>query len=71
MPKIFNALSFYAIRQIVQLTAIITISSLVFMHCASPLPSGDIDNGGIFLPDGFEALVVVDSLEGSAYTYAP
>lgn len=26
------------------------------------LPAGDVDNGGLFLPNGFEALVVVDSL---------
>jgi glucose/arabinose dehydrogenase len=30
-----------------------------------PLPPGDPDNGGLILPDGFEALVVVDSI-GSA-----
>lgn len=28
------------------------------------LPKGDKDNGGLYLPDGFEALVVVDSLGG-------
>ena len=30
-----------------------------------PLPPGDPDNGGLFLPEGFEAVVVVDSI-GSA-----
>lgn len=30
------------------------------------LPAGDPDNGGLFLPDGFEAVVVVDSLTGRA-----
>lgn len=32
--------------------------------CQSPsqLPSPDPDNGGLFLPDGFEALVVADSV---------
>ncbi|MEZ5106669.1 MAG: hypothetical protein R2757_19355 [Draconibacterium sp.] len=29
------------------------------------LPPGDPDNGGLFLPGGFEAVVVVDSI-GSA-----
>jgi len=29
------------------------------------LPSGDPDNGGLILPEGFEAVVVVDSI-GSA-----
>lgn len=30
------------------------------------LPSGDPDNGGLTLPDGFEALVVADSIRGAA-----
>ena len=30
------------------------------------LPPGDADNGGLILPEGFEAVVVVDSLEGAA-----
>ena len=30
------------------------------------LPAGDAGNGGLFLPDGFEAVVVVDSLKGRA-----
>ena len=30
------------------------------------LPPGDPDNGGLVLPKGFEAVVVVDSLEGAA-----
>lgn len=29
-------------------------------------PPADADNGGLFLPDGFQALVVVDSLKGQA-----
>jgi glucose/arabinose dehydrogenase/mono/diheme cytochrome c family protein len=32
--------------------------------CSAPLPSEP--NGGLFLPDGFEAVVVVDELEGQA-----
>lgn len=41
--------------------------SLFFIQCneKSNLPKGDPDNGGIVLLDGFEALVVVDSI-GSA-----
>ena len=30
------------------------------------LPAGDPDNGGLFLPNNFEAVVVVDSLKGRA-----
>ncbi|HEX8038094.1 MAG TPA: cytochrome C, partial [Chryseosolibacter sp.] len=38
------------------------------MKCSSTgeLPAGEADNGGLFLPDGFEAVVVVDSLKGRA-----
>jgi glucose/arabinose dehydrogenase/mono/diheme cytochrome c family protein len=32
----------------------------------SDLPAGDPGNGGLSLPDGFEAIVVVDSLKGRA-----
>lgn len=32
----------------------------------SGLPPGDPDNGGLFLPDSFEAVVVVDSLHGGS-----
>ena len=37
-------------------------------HCKVEveLPKGDPDNGGLHLPDGFEAVVVVDSLRGRA-----
>lgn len=31
------------------------------------LPSGDSNNGGLFLPDGFEAVVVVDSIGSSRH----
>jgi glucose/arabinose dehydrogenase/mono/diheme cytochrome c family protein len=30
------------------------------------LPPGDADNGGLFLPGGFQAVVVIDSLKGQA-----
>ena len=39
-------------------------SAVFFTQCKSEL-KGDADNGGLMLPNGFEALVVVDSL-GSA-----
>lgn len=43
-------------------------SALLFAQCQTGpnLPPGDPDNGGLYLPDGFEALVVVDSLNGYA-----
>lgn len=45
----------------------ITSIVLLFLLCTScngfkNSPKGDPDNGGLFLPDGFEALVVVDSI---------
>ena len=42
----------------------IFIMSAFFSSCSqkSSLPAGDIDNGGLFLPDGFEAVVVADSI---------
>jgi glucose/arabinose dehydrogenase/mono/diheme cytochrome c family protein len=48
--------------------AAILVMALATMKCSSTaeLPAGDPDNGGLFLPDGFEALVVVDSLKGRA-----
>src|SRR5882672_12107637 len=35
-------------------------------RCKDKLPPGDPGNGGLFLPRGFEAVVVVDSLRGRA-----
>lgn len=42
--------------------------TLTLARCSATLelPAGDADNGGLLLPDGFEAVVVVDSLEGRA-----
>ena len=40
---------------------------LYFTQCRQHgLPPGDPDNGGLTLPKGFEAVVVVDSLDGAA-----
>src|SRR5680860_528467 len=42
----------------------IYIMTAFFSSCSqkSSLPAGDIDNGGLFLPDKFEAVVVADSI---------
>ena len=41
-----------------------------FFQCAKNptfiLPPGDTDNGGLFIPDDFEAIVVTDSIQGKA-----
>ena len=44
------------------------ICGVLFVSCMDPrsTPSGDPGNGGLFLPENFVALVVVDSLEGRA-----
>ena len=41
---------------------------LYFTQCRRHrgLPDADPDNGGLFLPDGFGAVVVIDSLSGAA-----
>lgn len=41
----------------------LVVLSFCMCQCSMPpeLPPGDADNGGLFLPDGFEALVVADS----------
>jgi glucose/arabinose dehydrogenase/mono/diheme cytochrome c family protein len=44
------------------------VAAILFLQChsvqdtARPLPAGDSTNGGLILPGGFEALVVVDSI---------
>jgi glucose/arabinose dehydrogenase len=42
--------------------------TMIFGHCSEKfeLPPGDPDNGKLFLPDNFQAVVVVDSLKGRA-----
>lgn len=39
---------------------------LGFIQCKSKQPEGDRDNGGLFLPKDFTAVIVVDSLKGRA-----
>ncbi len=50
-------------------TVILTCTSaLLYTHCTPnpTLPPGDPDNGGLYLPEGFEAIVVIDSIDGRA-----
>ncbi|MEO8584096.1 MAG: PQQ-dependent sugar dehydrogenase, partial [Flavitalea sp.] len=42
--------------------AVIMIAGLAACKQKAGLPPGDKDNGGLFLPDNFQALVVVDSI---------
>lgn len=50
-----------------KLSTMIFLSFFSFIKCTGveDLPQGDADNGGLFLPGGFDAVVVVDSI-GSA-----
>src|SRR6266496_5748227 len=43
--------------------------AIVFTQCKGKrgLPNGDADNGGLFLPGNFEAVVVVDSIGGARH----
>lgn len=45
---------------------ILVLATLTQCSTKPELPAGDPDNGGLFLPEGFEAVVVVDSLAGRA-----
>jgi len=51
-------------RRLILLAAVLLLAGgiLLFRHFNPGLPPGDQDNGGLFLPDGFESVVVVDSV---------
>jgi glucose/arabinose dehydrogenase len=55
-------------KKLIFFPSIIVIGILLFVTCmpSNGLPSGDADNGGLYLPEDFEAVVVVDSLKGRA-----
>lgn len=55
-------------RLVPRLGVLLLLFALMNTQCTSEkgLPPGDPDNGGLSLPDGFEAVVVVDSLAGKA-----
>jgi hypothetical protein len=40
----------------------LTITCLIQCSKRVELPEGDPDNGGLFLPEGFEAVIVTDSI---------
>src|SRR5450756_950817 len=48
-----------------QVLFVLLLCSAAACHRGNELPGSDPGNGGLYLPDGFEALVVVDSI-GSA-----
>jgi len=55
-------------RKVMGRVSLWSLLVLLLSRCGtgSDLPPGDPDNGGLFLADGFEAVVVVDSLRGRA-----
>ncbi|MBE9584857.1 PQQ-dependent sugar dehydrogenase [Mucilaginibacter sp. JRF] len=57
---------FFNSRQLKVIGAGCLVISTAFTWYKDKLPTPDADNGGLFLPDGFSALVVADSLKGRA-----
>ena len=59
-PKVYSPGRLF--RSLFSVLSIVVV--FVFSQCTGkdPLPPGDPDNGGLYLPDGFEAVVVVDSI---------
>ena len=57
-----------SLRRGLQGAIVVVIFALLLSRCnrTAELPEGDADNGGLALPEGFEAVVVVDSLPGRA-----
>ena len=68
MKTVSRFLPIHVTRQAKSCTLFLLILALTLTKCTSTLelPAGDPANGGLFLPDGFEAVVVVDSLKGRA-----
>lgn len=64
---IFNSIIQHLILKNIT-TVLFILSVILLIQCGGKdkLPKGDTDNGGLFLPDDFEALVVVDSIKGRA-----
>src|SRR5678816_4234840 len=59
----------HKISSITKLPVILSLFSLIilFAKCKNGVPHGDADNGGLMLPQNFEAVVVVDSLGGARH----
>ncbi|MFC4870537.1 c-type cytochrome [Negadavirga shengliensis] len=55
------------LRLSVLVSLFLGISLILSCSPGDNLPNGDPDNGGLFLPDGFEAVVVVDSVGRSRH----
>jgi glucose/arabinose dehydrogenase len=68
MKSIFSRLRDLRSRAARSSALLVLVLMLMLIKCSSTdeMPPGDPDNGGLFLPDGFEAVVVVDSLKGRA-----
>ncbi len=64
--RIFLLYRIFRMKNLSRLFIFLFAAALMKCSSTAELPAGDRDNGGLFLPDGFEALVVVDSLKGRA-----
>ena len=61
LMKKITAPGIFSIRQtLVSLSLFFLV--MIFGQCKNGLPHGDADNGGLMLPQNFEAVVVVDSM---------
>jgi len=60
---LFNRLIIANVRKTLKAGSLVCLIGAGFIQCTSNnLPDGDPDNGGLVMPDGFEALVVTDSI---------
>jgi glucose/arabinose dehydrogenase/cytochrome c553 len=64
----FSASSYLTLPKFLQagLCLFITLMGFSWYNSREALPPADADNGGLILPGGFQAVVVVDSLQGQA-----
>ncbi len=62
----YRKISSWKTNYILIVLSVIVSISLHQCNGTHTLPPGDPDNGGLFLPGGFEAVVVADSLKGAA-----
>lgn len=60
---------FQKLKILIQISTFLFAVGFLAASCNTPpsLPDGDPDNGGLFLPDGFEAVVVIDSVGRSRH----
>jgi glucose/arabinose dehydrogenase len=68
MKPFIRSLPALPLRQVGAVTLFLFLMGITLVRCGATyeLPPGDADNGGLFLPEGFQAIVVADSLQERA-----